>query len=339
MHTTLPSARTPVGAPAPPWRGEAHHAPVPSPRRYRNRLFLAPTNRPYRICLPNQKRQKTNPQHRMIQRSPKILPHRSSRPWIVRRQQQRQHVQYSKHASPPHPNSQCQRNPNRQLSISHQKRNGPRVRQNNVPQDRRHERIRPILGNSPPPSPLSMAALTPPPRPTPILGSPLLPPKNRSALRPPFHRSPPKQWWLRSPRPPLRRTHRRRRNPPHPPRKLFRAIRIFRVRLIPPRLPNLRHRPAHCLHQLAWYLRHESRWQRSPHLLLVPKHPPAHCPSQRQRLPCPRHAHVHQPPLLLNPFLLIDRPAVRANPIFHPRQKHVVKLQPLRAVQRDQRHA
>src|SRR5258708_5845907 len=109
------------------------------------RLLLTPANRPNRIRLSNQKRHETNPQYRMVQRSPKILPHRRPRPRIIRRSQQRQHVQQSKRAGPPHPNSQRQRNPNRQLPIRHQKRNRPRMWQHKPPQNRRHERIRPTL--------------------------------------------------------------------------------------------------------------------------------------------------------------------------------------------------
>src|SRR5258708_29337006 len=81
----------------------------------------------------------------MVQRRPKILPHRRSRPRKIRSKQQRHHNQQSKRASPPHPNSQRQRNPNRHLPVRHQKRNRPRMRQHKPPQNQCHEWIRPTL--------------------------------------------------------------------------------------------------------------------------------------------------------------------------------------------------
>src|ERR1700720_1232556 len=187
--------------------------------------------------------------------------------------------------------------------------------------------------------PVVILALNSPPRPHSILRMPHLCPQHGIGLPAPLYPRPAKRRHSRCRRTSLRHTRRGRGYSSHPPRKLRRAVRILRVRLIPPRLPNFRHRPAHRLHQLTRNLRQKPRRQRRPHLLFVPKHPPVHRPRQRQRLPRPRHPHVHQPPLLLNPFLLTDRPAMRANPIFHARQEHVVKLQPLRAVQRNQRNA
>src|SRR5436309_11089339 len=58
---------------------------------------------------------------------------------------------------------------------------------------------------------------------------------------------------------------------------------------------------------------------------------------QREQLPRTCHPDVAEPPLFLDP-LLLDRARVREDPLLHPDQVYGAELEPLRVVQRHQRH-
>ena len=78
----------------------------------------------------------------MIQRRSKILPRCSVCAWIVRREQERQHINQTNHAGGTNQNAKHQRQANRKFSIRYQKRKKTRVRQHEVSQYRRDKWIR-----------------------------------------------------------------------------------------------------------------------------------------------------------------------------------------------------
>ncbi len=78
----------------------------------------------------------------MIQRRSEVLPRCSACAWIVRREQERQHISQTNHAGRTNQNPKHQRQTNRKFPVRYQKRKKPRVRQHEVSQYRRDERIR-----------------------------------------------------------------------------------------------------------------------------------------------------------------------------------------------------
>src|SRR4029077_9095326 len=84
------------------------------------------------------------------------------------------------------------------------------------------------------------------------------------------------------------RGRRRNRLNTHATKKFIRGLRRFRVGFIAARLADLRHRATHRLHEFARNFRQESRWQRSPQLLLIAKDATAHCPGERAHFPADR---------------------------------------------------
>ena len=80
----------------------------------------------------------------MIQRRSEILPECGVGAWVVRREQQRQHVSQTTHAGGTDQHSKHKRETDCQLATSYEDRKKLRVRQHEVSQDRCHERIRPV---------------------------------------------------------------------------------------------------------------------------------------------------------------------------------------------------
>ena len=78
----------------------------------------------------------------MIQRSPKILPKCSVCAWVVRREQQRHHIDQTKHAGRTNQDPKHKSESNRKFPIRYQERTKLRMRQHKVSQQGGHERIR-----------------------------------------------------------------------------------------------------------------------------------------------------------------------------------------------------
>jgi len=117
------------------------------------------------------------------------------------------------------------------------------------------------------------------------------------------------------PPPALWRTHRRAEIPPH--RRVNSSAHTNTPgRLIPPRLPISAIDPRH-VSPTRLVSRKNLDGSEPASAARFPKHRRYTARGQRQRLPR-ASCHVHQPPLLFDPFLFIDRPAVRANPVLHP---------------------
>ena len=80
----------------------------------------------------------------MIQRRSEILPECGVGAWVVRREQQRQHVSQTTHTGGTDQHSKHKRETDRQLAISYEGRKKLRMRQHEVSQDRCHEPIRTV---------------------------------------------------------------------------------------------------------------------------------------------------------------------------------------------------
>src|SRR5258708_21293610 len=131
----------------------------------------------------------------------------------------------------------------------------------------------------------------------------------------------------------------RRRVTSHTAEEFLGRVRIFRIGLIPPRLTDLGHGSTHRLHQLARNFGKEPRRRGSAELLLIAENAAIHGARESKRFSCARHSDVHQPALFLNALLFVQRTAMWGDAFFHSSQEHMVELQALGAVQRDQRNA
>src|SRR6185369_17524530 len=74
-----------------------------------------------------------------------VLPERRVRPWVVGREQQRDHVHHSKPTRQAHENARNETDADSKFAISHKERNGSRVWKNQTAQHRHHERISTVL--------------------------------------------------------------------------------------------------------------------------------------------------------------------------------------------------